>query len=70
MVFLYFIRLWAVSENVDEDISARNKENSNRFNSENSLSSIEASSGSRDGSGIAAGLESDEISGLTNLSRD
>ena len=70
MVLLYLICLWAALEDIDEGISTRDKEDSNRFNSRDSLSSIEIGSNSKDGSSIIAGLESDEISGLANLSRD
>ena len=70
MVFLYFIRLWAALEDVDEGISTRDEEDFNRFSSGDSLSSIETGSDSRDESGVTAGLESDKISGLANLSRD
>ena len=70
MVLLYFIRLWAVLEDIDKGISTRDKEDSDRFSSKDSLSSIEAGSGTGDGSGVAAGLESDEISGLANLFKD
>ena len=55
---------------MDKSISARDEEDSDRFNSGDGSSSIEAGSGSRDGSGVAAGLESDEISGLASSSRD
>ena len=55
---------------MDEGISARDEEDSDRFGSGDGSSSIEAGSGSGDGSGVAAGLESDEISGLASSSRD
>ena len=70
MALPYLVRLWAASEDVDEGVSARDEEDSDRFGSGDGSSSIEAGSGSGDGSGITAGLESDKISGLASLSKD
>ena len=70
MVFLYLIRLWVALEDIDKSISIRDKEDSDRFNSGDSLNSIKAGSSFRDRSGITAGLESDKISGLANLSKN